>query len=102
MICSSVNRDRFIVRPPRLAGIYLPLEEFQGVTSPSGETRPSVRDELLRLARLREGIAKSEFERPALAQAAVRRKAGSGSPRAECPRGRYEAHRTSAARPQLS
>src|SRR5689334_8679279 len=33
MICSSVNRDRFIRPSLRWAGLYLRLEEFQGVTS---------------------------------------------------------------------
>lgn len=33
MICSSVNLPRFIVRPFHGAGLYLRLEEFQGVTS---------------------------------------------------------------------
>jgi glucosamine 6-phosphate synthetase-like amidotransferase/phosphosugar isomerase protein len=33
MICSSVNRDRFIRPSLRWGGLYLRLEEFQGVTS---------------------------------------------------------------------
>jgi hypothetical protein len=37
MICSSVNRDRFIRPSLRWAGLYLRLEEFQGVTSPRFE-----------------------------------------------------------------
>ena len=33
MICSSVNRERFICPSLSSGGIYLRLEEFQGVTS---------------------------------------------------------------------
>jgi hypothetical protein len=33
MICSSVNLDRFIVRPLRWAGLYSNLEEIQGLRS---------------------------------------------------------------------
>jgi hypothetical protein len=35
MICSAVNRDRFIVRLPRWDGLYPNLEEIQGLTSAS-------------------------------------------------------------------
>jgi hypothetical protein len=31
MICSSVNRDRFIVRLPHRGGLYPNLEEFAGL-----------------------------------------------------------------------
>lgn len=33
MTCSSVNLDRFIVRPLRRSGLYLLLEEFAGLTA---------------------------------------------------------------------
>lgn len=35
MICSSLNLDRFIVRLPYLDGLYINLEEFQGLRSES-------------------------------------------------------------------
>ncbi|WP_210252327.1 hypothetical protein, partial [Nitratireductor arenosus] len=33
MICSSVNRERFIRPSPAIDGLYLHLEEFAGLTS---------------------------------------------------------------------
>jgi hypothetical protein len=33
MICSSLNLDRFIVRLPYLDGLYIKLEQFQGLRS---------------------------------------------------------------------
>lgn len=33
MICSSLNLDRFIVRLPYQDGLYINLEEFQGLRS---------------------------------------------------------------------
>jgi len=33
MICSSVNRDRFIVHPLRWAGLYANVEKIQGLRS---------------------------------------------------------------------
>ena len=43
MICSSLNLDCFIRPSLRWAGLYLPLEEFQGVTSAANPRTPPFR-----------------------------------------------------------
>jgi len=45
MICSSVNRDRFIVRLPCRGGLYPNLEEFAGLTSGDMNIRPPASEE---------------------------------------------------------
>ena len=42
MICSSLNRERFIVRLLSGDGRYPNLEEFEGLRSPGAASSPSI------------------------------------------------------------